>query len=173
MIKGIRMLIIFLLVSIIIAFFCTSLIMDDRKESEKAFKEYINLLYTVNPKSKSNKNMTLEQVYTENVFEDIMTENAYNTLWRDQIPLVLSLIANRNSYYVKVNNIDIEKYDKNKDGTTTYTYNVDLNIFSSLNKKYIRKSLKGKATLKKIKFKWKIIKDKQFNLEEILLEQEF
>ncbi len=139
MIKGIRMLIIFLLVSIIIAFFCTSLIMDDRKESEKAFKEYINLLYTVNPKSKSNKNMTLEQVYTENVFEDIMTENAYNTLWRDQIPLVLSLIANRNSYYVKVNNIDIEKYDKNKDGTTTYTYNVDLNIFSSLNKNILEK----------------------------------
>ncbi len=41
-----------------------------------------------------------------------MTENAYNSLWKDQIPLVLSLIVNRNNYDIKVNNIDIENYHK-------------------------------------------------------------
>ncbi|MDU5012340.1 MAG: hypothetical protein E6257_09460, partial [Clostridium botulinum] len=104
MTKGIRLLIVLVLVSIIVASSCTSVIMDDRKESEKVFKEYINLLYTVKPKSKTNRNMTLQQVYTENIFEDVMTENAYNSLWRDQIPLVLSLIVNRNNYHVRVNN---------------------------------------------------------------------
>ncbi|NFD57450.1 hypothetical protein EXN53_17875, partial [Clostridium botulinum] len=98
MTKGIRLLILFVLVSIIVAYSCTSVIMDDKKESEKVFKEYINLLYTVKPKSKSNRNMTLQQVHTENIFQDVMTENAYNSLWKDQIPLVLSLIVNRNNY---------------------------------------------------------------------------
>ncbi|WP_434303169.1 hypothetical protein [Clostridium botulinum] len=171
MTKGIRLLIVLVLVSIIVASSCTSVIMDDRKESEKVFKEYINLLYTVKPKSKTNRNMTLQQVYTENIFEDVMTENAYNSLWRDQIPLVLSLIVNRNNYHVRVNNIDIENYRKNKDGTTTYTYNVRLNIFCSLDRRHREEKLRGKATLKKIKFKWKIVKDKQFNLEKILLEE--
>ncbi|PSM02797.1 hypothetical protein C6C12_07155, partial [Clostridium botulinum] len=64
MTKGIRLLILFVLVSIIVAYSCTSVIMDDKKESEKVFKEYINLLYTVKPKSKSNRNMTLQQVHT-------------------------------------------------------------------------------------------------------------
>ncbi|CBZ03241.1 hypothetical protein FDB72_14900 [Clostridium botulinum] len=169
MTKGIRLLILFVLVSIIVAYSCTSVIMDDKKESEKVFKEYINLLYTVKPKSKSNRNMTLQQVHTENIFQDVMTENAYNSLWKDQIPLVLSLIVNRNNYDIKVNNIDIENYHKNKDGTTTYTYNVHLNIFSPLDKRHREERLRGRATLKKIKFKWKIVKDKQFNLEKILL----
>ncbi|NFH88253.1 hypothetical protein FC924_16570, partial [Clostridium botulinum] len=65
MTKGIRLLILFVLVSIIVVYSCTSVIMDDKKESEKVFKEYINLLYTVKPKSESNRNMTLQQVHTE------------------------------------------------------------------------------------------------------------
>ncbi|EJO5346538.1 hypothetical protein NRP93_000588 [Clostridium botulinum] len=168
MIKGIRVLVVFILVTIIVAFSCTFYNVDDRKESEKVFKEYINLLYTVKPRNDSNRNMTLERVYTEDFLKNVMTENAYHGLWKDQIPLVLTIMVNANKYNIKVKNIDIEKYHKNKDGTATYTYNVHLKIFYSLDKNYNEKKLKGRATLKRIKFKWKVIKDKRFNIEKIL-----
>ncbi|WP_251859766.1 hypothetical protein [Clostridium sp. Marseille-Q2269] len=170
MTKGIRILIVFILVSMIV-FSCTYNIVDDRKESEKVVRDYINLLYTVKPKKKTNRNMTLEQVYTKDVFGNLMTESAYHNLWKDQIPLVLSLIVNTNDYCVNVNKINVNNYRKNNDGTATYDYNVQLKIFSYLNKNHKEKKINGKITLKKIRFKWKVLKDRQFNLENIILEK--
>lgn len=170
MTKGIRLLVIFLLVSIVVCS-CTSKVIDDRKESEKVFREYINTLYTIKPKKSKNKNIKVEDVYPAGLFEDVMTEEAYCSLWKEQIPLVIALLANKSKSEIEVIKLDIEKFNKNKDGTMTYTYNVKLRMLSSLDKHHKHKKLRGEATLKKVNFKWKVVNDKQFNLDALLFEK--
>ncbi|NEZ46453.1 hypothetical protein FDF74_04390 [Clostridium niameyense] len=167
MAKSIRLFIIFTLIALLLSSY-TDKMLDNREESDRVFKEYITLLYTVKTKKNiKNKSNCLECIDSHDNLKKIMTEEAYKDLWKDQSPLVIKILADRFKYSIHVDNVNIEKYKKNRDGSATYTYNVGLKLLEdNINVK--QKKLRGKVTLKKINFRWKVIKETQCNLEQVL-----
>lgn len=78
MAKSIRLFIIFTLIALLLSSY-TDKMLDNREESDRVFKEYISLLYTVKTK-KNIKNNCLECMDSHNNLKKIMTDKAYKEL---------------------------------------------------------------------------------------------
>lgn len=158
-----------LLLTIIVVIFVTGCgdINSTKKESEKLLKKYINELYTIKLPHNVNK-LNVDAINSKLNLKKLMTSEAYNELWEDQTPMVLVLMATALKYSISVENVLVKKFQQNEDSSVTYAYNVKLNLYCLKDKKNHKKSLNGKVTLKRINLKWKVIKNNECNLENII-----